>query len=41
MGEGRNRPSVSPKFGLAWIPLGVARVLGLVIGAKQLMDWTP
>jgi hypothetical protein len=42
MREGRNRPSVSPpKFGLAWIPLGVARFLGLVIGAQQLMDWTP
>jgi hypothetical protein len=42
MREGRNRPSVSPpKFGVAWIPLGVARLPGLVIGAQQHMDWTP
>ena len=42
MREGRNRPSVSPpKFGVAWIPLGVARFPGLVVGAQQLMDWTP
>jgi hypothetical protein len=36
------RPSASPpKFKVSWIPLGVAKFGGLVIGALWLMGWTP